>query len=976
MNRRVILVVVGLIFELSVLGSMFDIWFTSPLVHGQNLVPEPESPPAKRLVLFVVDGLRAESFYERFDSDYKDTGGQWKAPFLREKAIYEGRYGVLHTRVPTETRPGHVALCAGFYEDLSAVTVGWNDNPVEFDHVFNRSAVTLSWGSPDVVRMFQKSYAANHVHAWHYDHDYQDFGAEDIFQVDSWVFDRVAAAFNPGSDLSPTEGAVGHGAGDSDDNNVAADGHDKDFFREALDKDKLIVFAHLLGMDSVGHAVRAGNPKYHNHIRTVDERIAELVASMEDYWNHDGQTVYVMTSDHGMNNRGGHGDGDPLNTQVPFVVWGAGIRKTGMSIDPAFEYSGPLSIETGARRWYGDAAQYHGWIPEDWDDRQDGLPRVDVSQADFAPLMSALIGVSPPVHNVGVIPLPLLAGMDKWRAEVIVGNAAQRVETVRVRAGAREGRGFWSVPFPEMNRMEGALVEAQKALRSGNHAIAVEKSFDAMERAQRGDEYYTTYDTAFLMTIMTMAYLGWGATVVLELLIPPHVEFQAPSNPILGLMTFLSLAVHGWLLSEGSPWRFHMYWAWAIGWTCWAVSRLGSWVKLSDRGFSGDSSGRVVWLLLLSSGVFVLRTYYDRPSLAVAFILLWLGGYSQHQYALGAMLIPLTGTFTLLPLEAGDYPLLVTGSSLVITAGVVVYVWCRQVVWDPAPFGGRLHRRSLALFALYMVMGLGAVLLYNSTNADLASDRGLVAWKSYCAWGLLGVSFMLVWFSGPAAVDGYVTVAAFVNVVLTLASVAYELTFAGCYALGVAAWTVVEVKTVEQASQAGQVRWEVASQGGGEEGRAVRKMLVSDIRAAFGMLALIHVGFFGPGNKASISSYEISSTYRFVTVFDPWIMGGLLVFKAVIPLGLPAAAMWIYVRSTRWSMSSFVLLLASGANMLGLSFFYLMDVDGTWLDIGASIARYTIAHLFLLIAILIVAPGAGLTAKRYVDTAVADMKTE
>ena len=102
-------VAAGVVMHVIFLKSVFDIYFTSPLVHGMTAQSINVSPPARRLVLISCDGLRADKFYE------DDSNGRPWMPYLREVAAEEGRAGVSNTRVPTESRPGHVAMIAGFY---------------------------------------------------------------------------------------------------------------------------------------------------------------------------------------------------------------------------------------------------------------------------------------------------------------------------------------------------------------------------------------------------------------------------------------------------------------------------------------------------------------------------------------------------------------------------------------------------------------------------------------------------------------------------------------------------------------------------------------------------------------------------------------------------------------------------------------------------------------------------------------------
>uniref|UniRef100_A0A3B3S1F9 GPI ethanolamine phosphate transferase 1 n=1 Tax=Paramormyrops kingsleyae TaxID=1676925 RepID=A0A3B3S1F9_9TELE len=286
--------ILGLVVHVVFFISIFDIYFTSPLVHGMTPQHVPLPAPAKRLVLFVADGLKADTLFKTDDTKID------KAPFIRSIMEESGSWGVSHTRVPTESRPGHVALIAGFYEDVSAVAKGWKENPVEFDSVFNESRHTWCWGSPDILPMFAKGASGDHVYTHTYSAEMEDFASTDASKLDTWVFDEVKAFFSSAKA--------------------------NDTLLSQLREERNVFFLHLLGIDTNGHAHRPMSREYAENIEIVDAGVAEIVSVMEDFFENDKGTSYIFTSDHGMTNWGSHGAGHPSETLTPLVAWGAGIR--------------------------------------------------------------------------------------------------------------------------------------------------------------------------------------------------------------------------------------------------------------------------------------------------------------------------------------------------------------------------------------------------------------------------------------------------------------------------------------------------------------------------------------------------------------------------------------------------------------------------------------------------------------------------
>ncbi|RAL66608.1 hypothetical protein DID88_006298 [Monilinia fructigena] len=332
--------------------------------------------PAKRLVLFVGDGLRADKAFQSFPEPYpeseEDLVPRPLAPFLRSRVIGHGTFGVSHTRVPTESRPGHV--CA---------------------HC--RSRHTWSWGSPDILPMFQLGAVPGRVDAYTYSAEEEDF-SKAALHLDIWVFDRVKALF--------------------------AEAASNATLNAALRQDKNVFFLHLLGLDTTGHGYRPYSKEYLYNLKIVDEGIKEVTKVIEDFYN-DGKTAFVFTADHGMSDWGSHGDGHPDNTRTPLIAWGSGVAK-------------PIVQAHGI-------APGHDELSSDWG--MNHIHRHDVSQADVAALMAYLVGLDFPVNSVGELPLSYLAAGIPEKAEAFLANARGILDMYRIKEEHKKATELRYQPF-------------------------------------------------------------------------------------------------------------------------------------------------------------------------------------------------------------------------------------------------------------------------------------------------------------------------------------------------------------------------------------------------------------------------------------------------------------------------------------------------------------------------------------------------
>ncbi|KIY00641.1 uncharacterized protein Z520_03304 [Fonsecaea multimorphosa CBS 102226] len=936
----------AVVFHLVYIYSIFDIYFVSPIVHGMRpIAVQQDHAPSKRLVLFVGDGLRADKAFQSFpdpspsDPDNADSTPRPLAPFLRSRVLQHGTFGVSHTRVPTESRPGHVALIAGLYEDVSAVTTGWKLNPVDFDSVFNRSRHTWSWGSPDILPMFKEGAVPGRVDADQYGAEFEDF-SQDATALDVWVFDKVKDLFKSAS------------------TNATLDA--------MLREDKVVFFLHLLGLDTTGHSYRPYSKEYLHNIKIVDQGVEAITNLIEEFYA-DGQTSYVFTADHGMSDWGSHGDGHPDNTRTPLIVWGAGVARPQLF---------PVAQAPG----------HEDGFSSDWG--LDHVQRHDVDQADVAALMAYLAGLEFPVNSVGKLPLSYLATSTQEKANALLVNTKQVLEMYRVKEEQKKATSLNFQPYPPFSQtnasVAGRIAAIEAAIGSNHHESAIQLSSELFDHALQGLRYLQTYDWLFLRALITAGYLGW-ITYAITTVIDLHVLHGAVQDErTMGTtIVFSSLLVvlYSFFVVERSPITYYAYALFPVFfWEEVFVRRKALFSGLSVlfghvQSFSRSVSLLVQVLLYLFVIEALVQSYFHRIIFTVCYLLasVFPATYGVDfikknklivlAWAAGCLVL---STFTTLPVVKIESSSMITaGGLLMFGAGVLYLAFEHDITTQSRSRTQETEPNVISRVLMGLQVGIIGltIIVTRSSVASLQAKKGLPLGNQVTGWLVLIASLILPFVHRIAPNTHYLHRLVIIFLTFSpsfvLLTISYEGLFYFAFCFTLLTWVRLEhaIQRHEPFQSRGASHDSVAPPNGItitsksqksenlHPEQTFRTLALTDLRRALFFLFFLQSAFFSTGNIGSVSSFSLDAVYRLIPIFDPFSQGALLLFKLMVPFAIISAALGILNRRLGLQSSALFMTVMSISDVMTLNFFWMVKDEGSWLDIGTTISHFVIGSL-------------------------------
>ena len=122
---------------------------------------------------------------------------------------------------------------------------------------------------------------------------------------------------------------------------------------------------------------------------------------------------------------------------------------------------------------------------------------------------------------------------------------------------------------------------------------------------------------------------------------------------------------------------------------------------------------------------------------------------------------------------------------------------------------------------------------------------------------------------------------------------------------------------------------------------------------SFFYMSISYASFFSTGNVASISGFNISSVFRFFSIYRPMPITALILIKILLPTLFISSAIFEIFELYDYSTIDTLFMLISMSEVMNIKFFFDIRDWGSWREIGMSIAYSLISNIISFMQFLI-----------------------
>ncbi|EDW24048.1 GL23922 [Drosophila persimilis] len=873
-----------LVVHILLLGCMMNIYFQSTIV--QNLEPQktlPElglKPPADRLVVFIADGLRAESFF----SD--NCSG---VPHIRQLLEQQGVVGISSGIAPTMSRPGHIAIFSGFNEDPQAAITNFQWNLTPFDSIFNRSRLAIGWVHQTVAEYFTRFSKEPPMFETYRGADFSG-----RFMTDTWVYEKARDYLN-------------------NDENI----------RQLQNATQVVFLVYLFDLDKAGHVFTPLKPEFRKKLYATQKQIRKTYDLFESAFN-DSRTAYLMTSDHGMSDTGYHGGGTDPEIEMPFFLWGAGIKRQGPPTEQNF------------------TANDHGLQ----------LPLQELNQIQLAPLISALIGLPPPINNRAPLPLGFLNVSEEYERQSLLLNVLQLLAQAKS-VTLRFERSFFHKWLPKYEKLDTARIaslptEIEHLIATGYVKKAMQLLLQMSWWARQCLDYYQDYYHTPLLVAIGASFLGWLFCLVVWLM--REFSDQEP-QPKMGLQTWatalmllLGSVLECLLFLQRVPCLTSFYLLLPIGiWT----------MALAERPLHGISIPypliHLAWTVI-PAGLVVATSFMNRhvglmyAGVAVAYnrhgfrrptlkFFIWLGTVLLPS---GFMIVKQNYSFELMPSEY------VLGFSMCLA---VLLPWIL----------GHKHQMRVWLINSFILL-IGIYGIYLSEN-----NLEVPLYLQVAFWAFLGYAFLSVPYSNADTPESRLHLISFnliaVHALLSLSTgslfnqmmiTEFLLSHEIHSEINQAKNNAI-LETDEPESDSNNENASETTQKNEENPSTPLEHLKLSYHYAAFILFYFYLSFFGSGHWLFSFAFKPTTSRLLISNYSPFIMTALIILKILIPSIIVISGVYTFSAYARKKSRAVFICMFLISDVMCFYFCFYVQNQGSWHDMRRSMDHVVLTNIIVIL---------------------------